>query len=234
LPGEESLEAERGLAYIPNLDQYYLKAETLRLFARFEPEQLAKSQFSSFPITNRAALGVSIDDDYSSSIVFSSSAGKAIGAEFSGNIAAFLLGDIEGAYSKSVVGVAKGNEYVSWQNDEFVDIDSFAKNSDSIDANQNEWYFPLRMLIDIAKYDIRLEQTPNYVPTREVDVPTLAVGAGRGLVRSLDGFSAYTNVRVGSQFALYIIPKFTHLDMTRAKDNPLVTLFKIWLEKQSK
>ncbi len=230
VPGEDSLDSETGLAYLPNLEYYYLKAQTLRLFAKYKPDDLAKPEFSSFPITNRAALGVSIDDDYSSSIVFSSSAGKAIGAEFSGNIAPFLLGDVEGAYSKSVVGVAADSEYVSWQNDEFVDVDYYAKIADSKFANQNEWYFPLRLLLDMSKYELSLEHTPNYVATKEVDVPTLAIGAARGLVRNIDGFSSYSNIRLGSQFSLFVVPSFTHLDIIRAKDNPVVSLFKIWLE----
>ncbi len=231
LPGEESLKSESALPYMPNLEYSYLKSEVLKLYARYKPNDMAKAEFYDFPITNRAALGASIDDDYSSSIVFSTSAGRALGAEFSGNVAALLLGDIEGVYSKSLVGVAKDSDFVTWQNDEFVDIDSLAKNSVSKIANQHEWYFPLRLLLDISKNDIALEHSPNYIPNKDVKAPTLAIGAGRGLVRNLDGFLAYTNTRLDSQFSLFIIPNFTHLDMIRAENNPVVSLFKIWLER---
>jgi hypothetical protein len=64
-----------------------------------------------------------------------------------------------------------------------------------------------------------------------VTTPTLAVGAKRGLVTSLDAFSAYSNARVGSPFSAYIIPDFTHLDIVQAEENPLVIFFQRWLEQ---
>ena len=231
IPGKTSTKQERGDAILPNMEPYYFKRELLQLYARFRPNELAKPAFFSYPITNRAALGVSIDDDYSSSIVFSSSVGHAINAKYSGNIAAVLLGDWDGIYSKSVVGVADGFDFVDWQKGENSDLDIIAKYSSMKDFGNNEWYFPLRLFIDMLPHELGLEHSQGFVPNKEVNTATLAVGASRGLVRTIDGFSAYTNSRVGSQFSLYVVPGFTHFDIIQAKNNPAISLFKIWLSK---
>jgi len=230
LPGKTSSEQERGDAVLPNMELYYLKREVLNLYTRYEPDKLSKAGFFSFPLTYRAALGLTIDDDYSSSIVFSSSVGHALNAEYSGNIAPVLLGDWDGIYSKSVVGVADGFDYVDWQKGENSDIDIIAKYSSMKYFGMNEWYFPLRLFIDMLPHEIGLEHSRGFVPNKEVTTATLAIGGARGLVKSIDGFSAYTNSRIGSQFSLYVIPGFTHFDMIQADNNPTVSLFKIWLE----
>jgi hypothetical protein len=64
-----------------------------------------------------------------------------------------------------------------------------------------------------------------------VTAPTLAIGSRRGLVSSLDGFSAYSNMRASAFFSSYVIPGFTHLDIVTAHENPVVPLFNRWLEQ---
>jgi hypothetical protein len=64
-----------------------------------------------------------------------------------------------------------------------------------------------------------------------VEVPTLAVGAERGLVTTTDGFSAYSNLRASSFFSTYVVPGFAHLDLLTARDNPLVPLLGRWLAR---
>ena len=78
---------------------------------------------------------------------------------------------------------------------------------------------------------MRLENTPGFIPNSLVTTPTLAVGAGCGLVTSLERFSAYSNARIGSAFSSYIIPDFTHLDIVQAQVNPLVAFVQRWLEQ---
>jgi hypothetical protein len=84
-----------------------------------------------------------------------------------------------------------------------------------------------------GQFDVRLENTPGFIPNRLVTTPTLAVGAGRGLVTNLERFSAYSNTRIGSPFSAYIIPDFTHLDIVQAQENPFVPMFQRWLEQLS-
>ena len=76
----------------------------------------------------------------------------------------------------------------------------------TVDTNFNEWYFPIRLLLDMARIDLNLRDEPGFVPNSEVNTPTLAVGASRGLVSTLDGFSAYNNARASVFFSPYVLP----------------------------
>jgi len=76
-----------------------------------------------------------------------------------------------------------------------------------------------------------LENVEGFKVTSEVRVPTLAIGAGRGLVQELDVFSAYTNERAGSLISSYIVDDFTHLDIMCAEVNPVTPLVLGWLEQ---
>jgi len=98
--------------FIPLNPKEYVKSAAVALLARFEPEGL--SPFYDFPITNRAVLGVNVDDSFELSTVFGASVGDIKDASLAGNIIPVLLdGDI-GVYSKTVDGVADGAEIVKW------------------------------------------------------------------------------------------------------------------------
>jgi pimeloyl-ACP methyl ester carboxylesterase len=235
IAGTESLQAHKGSPYFTFglTPDFHAKREVVALEAHLDPEGV--SETFDFPVTNRAALGIQNDDQYISSTVFSSSLGEAVGATFAGNITAVILGGTEGVYSQTVTGVAKGYDSVDWSPgdplDEHSNLAEVAKSWSTLDSNRAEWYFPVRLAIDIGQYDVRLEDTPGFIPNRLVTTPTLAVGAGRGLVTSLERFSAYSNARIGSAFSIYIIPDFTHLDIVQAQNNPLVAFFQRWLEQ---
>ena len=236
LPGTEQLRQGEGAPYLTFgvNPRYNAGRETLALLAQLAPDDLAPAGFYSFPLTNRAALALTEDDSYAPSVVFSSSIGQATGATFGGNLTAALLG-WDGIYSSTVSGTAPGAARVGWQGgDPLKDVSTL---EDVVRAwtrpysNRSEWYFPLRLALDIAQYNLLLEDEAGFVPTAQVRTPTLAVGAGRGLVTSLEGFSAYSNARFGSLFSSYVIPYFTHLDIVQATSNPLVPLFGVWLEQ---
>ena len=219
--------------FIPVNPREYVRSATVALLARFDPEGL--SPFYDFPITNRAVLGVSIDDSFEVSTVFGASVGDIKDASLSGNIIPVLLdGDI-GVYSKAVNGVAEGAEKVTWNSTlagkEVCDIDQFAYNHSNELGNYNEWYFPVELMLDIAGYSMTLEDAEGFRATADVRVPTLQIGAERGLVQELDIFAAYNNLRVGSLISSYVVDDFTHLDIMCAQVNPATTIVLGWLEQ---
>ena len=219
--------------FIPQTPKEYVRSASVALLARFEPEGL--SPFFDFPITNRAAFGVGIDDSFEVSTVFGASVGDIQDASLTGNLLPVLLdGDI-GVFSKMVDGVAQGAEKVTWnttlEGKEVCDIDQFAHNHSNPLGNYNEWYFPVELMLDIAGYSMTLEDVDGFKATSEVQVPTLAIGAERGLVQDLDVFSAYNNLRAGSLMSKYVLDDFTHLDIMCAEVNPATTIVLGWLEQ---
>ncbi len=219
-------------AFSPKL---YARSEAKALLALLEPLELAPPGLEDFPATNRAVLGLSRDDQYGPSPIFSVSIGDAVGATFDGNLVAVLLDGWEGVYSKSVAGVADGYAYVDWTPGdgarERTDLGTFVRAWALPETNYSEWYFPVRLLIDTLALDVTLADEPGFVPNAEVPTPTLVLGASRGLLPSLDGFAAYAAARVGSPFSSVILPGLTHADVTTARDNPAVPIFARWLSR---
>lgn len=238
-PGSESdalvdLQSVTGLnTYLPLIDEEFIFRSVLGLLARFDPEGL--SPFYEFPVTNRAAFGVVYDDNFETSTAFGVSLGDIRDANLSGNIIPFILDGAIGAYSKSLVGIVEGAEKVSWNTTlsgtEACDIDSFAEYHSNQDINQNEWYFPVELMRDIAAYDMTLEGRDNFIAMTEVNVPTLAIGAERGLVQTLDIFSAYANLRAGDFLSMVIVEDFVHGDILCAEENPATAIVLGWLEQ---
>lgn len=237
IAGTESLEAGRGSPYLTFAasPQVFARRDVLGLLASLRPEELAPEGLYPFPLTNLAALGLSEDDQYSSSTVFSSSWGQALGAKTAGNITAVILGGSEGFRSQTVIGVAEGFDYVDWEagdaSRERSSIAEVASLSAQLATNSNEWYFPLRLAFDIGEKNLRLENEKGFVANSEVKTPTLAIGAGRGLMTSVDKFSAYQNARPGSAFSTYVLPGLTHFDIVQTLKSPVVSLFNLWLEQ---
>lgn len=232
IPGLEGLSEGRGSPYLSFgfTPQFFARREAMAMLARFKPDELFPGDVYSFPLTNRAAVGIGESNLYGPSTVFSSSLGKAKNATFSGNLTAVILAGRQGIYSQSVTGVADGYDFVDWDKEGAIsDIDEVVKSWSNAYTNRSEWYFPVRLALDIGEYDVSLEKAPGFLPNRLVTVPTLALGAERGLCQNLEAFSAYSNARVGSLFSSYIIPNFTHLDMVQAEDNPLVGIVQAWL-----
>ena len=237
VPDVAQLEAGQGnpyftLAFNP---QSYAKSEAKALLARFAPRALTPEGLYNYPITNFAAAGLGVDDRYEFSPAFGASVGEPVGATFDGNLIAFLSEGAKGARSRSVSGVAEGYDAVRWERGdpsvERTDLNTLIRAEVNMDTNFNEWYFPIRLLLDMARIDLNLGDEPGFVPNSEVNTPTLAVGASRGLVPTLDGFSAYNNARASVFFSPYVLPGLTHIDIVTAEDNPMVPLFGRWLEQ---
>ncbi len=238
IASKSDLEAGRGDPYmVQGFDPTSAaQTEVVALLARFAPDALSPGGFVDYPATNRAVAGILDDDQYGFSSVFSASLGEVTDATFAGNLFAVLLDGSQGMRSSTVTGVVEGSSFVDWTRGdperEVTDLNAYVRSKSSADTNSSEWYFPLRLGLDIIQLDVTLDDTPNFVPTNDVPTPTLAVGAGRGLVRSFEDFSAYGAARgIGARFSAYIIDGFTHSDIIAAEQNPVVPLTLQWLEQ---
>ncbi len=234
VPSLANLLAGKAVPYLgPGLvPQRIVRSGVIAMLARLRPHALAPERLVDYPITNFALAGVDADDTYSELPTFTPQLGEAVHARTSGFIVPFLLEGHYGARSRSVVGVAPGYRAVTWSRGdppEPTDLTSYIDSVTGRYTDRAEWYFPARLLIDISALSVDLRHTPGFEPTADVHVPTLALGAGRGMVRNLDGFSAYSDARLGSPIAAYIVPGLTHIDLVTATRAPVVTLFERWL-----
>lgn len=235
LPDASGFDAGRGPPYLPvgSGPAFYAEGDALTLLAALAPEE--QSPHTRIPMTNRALLGLRTDRDFVASPLFTATVGEPVGATYGGNLVAFLLSGLTSVQSRSVAGVADGFDLVRWSPGDLAreptDLDTFARSLVLPQTNANEWYFPLRLLIDMSALNLDLTGVPNFVSHSAVEVPTLAVGAERGLVTTTDGFSAYSNLRASSFFSTYVVPGFAHLDLLTARDNPLVPLLGRWLAR---
>lgn len=235
VPTVEDLLAGRASPFIDLLitPTFSIERAVVAHYARYLPDELAPARLAPFPITNLALAGLSSDDDYGIAPIFSASVGEAVDADFDGNVLALLLTGSDGLASRSVSGVAEGAEFVSWgpgdPEKERTDLESLVSSWIHPETDYLEWYFPTRLGLDVTLIDPELERRDGFAPAERVTVPTLAIGAGRGLVTSLDDFRGYINTRLGSPIASYVLPEMTHIDIVAARDNPAVAIFRLWL-----
>jgi hypothetical protein len=234
-PSVQELEAGTGAPYSNAVisPRYQIEREVAALLALLAPESAAPLGLARLPMSNRALVGVRNDDEYGPVPIFSASLGHAAGAVFDGNLGAVILGGLEGLRSRSVAGVAPGHARVDWSagdpERERTDLDSYIRSWTLPETNFTEWYFPLRLALDMTLLDPALEDVPGFLPNRFVTVPTLALGAGRGLVTSLNGMRTYANIRYGSPITAYVLPGLTHVDMISARANPVVPILQRWI-----
>ncbi len=214
----------------------YLEHVVAAVYAALRPDELAPPDLSRYPVTNRARAGILADDEYAVTPIFSASVGEAVGARFAGNLTAFVLTGADGARSRTVVGVADGAEYVDWSagdpTREVTDLDDVIAGFLDPESDVREWYFPLRLGVDLASLDPRLERAPGFVPMERIELPALAIGAGRGLITSPAGFQSYVNTRPGAPIAVTVVPGLTHYDIVMARANPVVPIVLRWLRSE--
>jgi len=159
-----------------------------------------------------------------------------VGARLAGNLIAFLLTGADAARSRSVVGVADGAEHVDWSagdpSREVTDLDDVIAGFLDPESDVREWYFPLRLAVDLASLDPRLEAACGFVPMERIELPALAIGAGRGLITSPNGFQSYVNTRPGAPIAVTVVPGLTHYDIVMARANPTIPIVLRWLRSE--
>jgi hypothetical protein len=233
VPSIAALESGRASPYLgPGIvPQRIVRAAVVAAYALERPDALAPPELADFRVSTLALAGIEADDSYVELPTFAPSLGEATDAVTSGYALPFLLEGAFGARSRTVTGVAPGADRVGWtagDPPEATDLRAYLRTVDGPLTDRAEWYFPARLLIDLSVLRVDLEAAPGFVPTASVRVPTLAIGAGRGMIRDLDGFDAYANARLGSSLTRYIVPGVTHIDLVTARSAPVVVLFQRW------
>jgi len=210
----------------------FARRQGAALLALLAPDEPAPAHASDIPFTNLAFAGRLHDDQYGALRPFQASLGIATNAELDGNLSAFILGGHWSARSASIVGVAPGAERVGWAAGdprlERTDaLEYYALWSDPV-SDPSEWYMPTALLLDLAQLPPDLRGLDRFEPMRSVNVPTLAVGSDRGLLRGVESFAGYADQRLGTPFSVTILSGLTHADLLSARDNPLVPLLARW------
>lgn len=232
LPDAVRLRQGEGRPYA-GIGQYHpsslAERSALNLIAHLDPDGLAPEAAVPYPATNEAALGIRYSERYAVSTAFGATLGEAVNADVRGNLAAFLVSGPDGARNASIAGPA-GEGPVGWaRGDAPVDPRTLARSWSYARTDADEWYFPSRLAADLVAADVSLEDDDRFLPNREVSLPTLVVGAGRGLVSNERALAAYQSERLGYDLTTAVVPGYTHLDVLWADDNPVVAILERWL-----
>lgn len=232
LPDAAALQRGEGRPWV-RVGQYgpseLARRGTFNLMAHLDPHGRAPPEAVDFEATNEAALGLRYSTRYGLSTAFGATLGEPVDAVTAGNLAAFVISGPQGASSRSVVGPA-GESPVRWERgDAPVSVAAIARSWAHSASDGYEWYFPSRLAVDVVAGDVALRDDQRFVPNAQVTLPTLIIGAGRGLVQSERQLAAYRAERLGYDLTAAIIPEYTHLDVLWADDNPVVALIDRWL-----
>lgn len=240
LPTREALETGRANPWWSDGQggARFARWQASALLARIEPDATLGPPLSPYPVSALAFAGILLDDQYGALTPLSPSLGEVTGAELDGNLTAAILGGRWSLRAASVVGVADGAERVDWVRGdprlERTDIDEYLDGWTHPMSDPEEWYTPAAMLLDLARLTPDLVDEPGFVPTRQVTVPTLAIGSDRGLLRDADAFAGYVEQRLGSQVSVAMLTGLTHADLLAADVNPVVPLLARWLSLLSR
>jgi pimeloyl-ACP methyl ester carboxylesterase len=230
-PGTRALENGTATPYFNALgfDPLGLsKLSAASLLANFDPNGDSPGGIVPYPASNLAAGLVAGDDNYSPISIFSISAGRATNAQVAINGLGIILGS--GLKTLEVTGVAPGERRVEWQSPaqddpvEVTDPLDFARRFYTPNGDFQEWYFPLRLSLDISAAGL---ESPAWATTlhvrhvAETKLPTLAAIAGRGIVTAPNAFKPL-EAKTGQTIEKKYLPGYTHLDVLAARANPLV------------
>ncbi|WP_337845435.1 alpha/beta fold hydrolase [Thermus sp.] len=163
--------------------------------------------FGPHRATREARALLRVDDDYSLFPLFAVSVGQAWAREgFS------LLGLLQGRLVRTVRGPREG--VIRWQDTgEATDPRAFLRAFAQEGTGFSEWYFPLRLLLEIGGYP---EVLPGLRP-RTLPYPVLGLGAGRGLLPWAEGFRL-PELFPRTPTRTEVLPGLTHLDLLTERE----------------
>ncbi|WP_117237161.1 alpha/beta hydrolase [Thermus sediminis] len=180
-------------------------AEAEAYLAARRPEEPVP--FGPYRATREARALLRVDDHYSLFPVFSVSVGRAWARE-----GLSLLGLLQGQLVLTVRGPRDG--LIRWRDTrEATDPRAFLRAFARPETGFSEWYFPYRLLLEIAGHPYAL---PDLRP-RPLPYPVLALGAGRGLIPEARGFRL-EEAFPGTPAEVRILPGLTHLDLLTERE----------------
>ncbi len=242
VPGVDALEQGRVKPYLafPTLNPTLIRGLSVAmLLARFRPNERASLPIAPtypLPLTNEAAVGMALDDNAQLNFALRARLGLPDGAF---TLAPDPFGRSRGLVVLSSLRPHPGRELVGWRNGpevgEPTDLRELVFAALDEERDFSEWYFPLRLLLDVAAV-VRMEPSPltrrigRVGPPRTVEVPMLSIGAGQGILRHPWVHRLFLN-RTGSRdVTVEILPEAAHLDVVTARSNPAVPLILRWVE----
>ena len=199
------------------------------LLASLDPNGDSPGGIVAYPASNLAAGLVTGDDNYAPVSIFSVSSGRALNAEVAINGLAVVFAGLPGLRTLTVTGVAVGSSRVEWQSPlpsestEVTDPLDFATRFVTRQGDFQEWYFPVRLSLDIGASGLESPKWAQNLRVRHVagtKLPTLAVIAGRGIVTAPNAFKALED-KTGLVVQKLVLPNYTHLDILAARFDTL-------------
>ncbi len=231
-PGVKALEAGAATPFFSALGFDPLGLSRLSaaaLLASIDPDGDSPGGIVDYPASNLAAGLVTGDDNYAPVGIFSVSAGRAVNAQVAINGLAVVANGLSGLRTLTVTGVAAGSSRVEWRSpqptdrSELTDPLDFAARFSTDISDFQEWYFPVRLSLDIAASGLESPSWAQSLRVRHVadtKLPTLAVIAGRGILTAPNAFlalEAKTGIAIDKRF----LPGHTHLDVLSARYDTL-------------
>ncbi|APD10304.1 MULTISPECIES: alpha/beta fold hydrolase [Thermus] len=220
LPGLEDLLSGRAspVFRLPGLSPRDLAlAEAEAFLAGKRPEEPVP--FGPYRATREAKALLRVDDHYSPFPLFSVSAGRAWARE-----GLSLLGLLQGRLTLTVRGPRAGP--IRWRDTgEATDPRAFLKAFAREETGFSEWYFPYRLLLEVAGYPyVRPDLKPRPLP-----YPVLALGAGRGLVDRPEAFRL-PELFPETPSKAQVLPGLTHLDLLTEREGRTARALRDYLE----
>ncbi|WP_291425706.1 alpha/beta hydrolase [Deinococcus sp.] len=204
-----------------------------RLAVHAPTAQAPQSSLALWPMTNQAAAMIKMDARYSLVPFLTLNSGHATNVNEAGRLLPRLLGSNGGL---RITGPKDPHVLIGWQDDPdaLTASQTFLTGFSNALGDGSEWYFPMRLVLDVAAAGIDTtgtafqEELP-VIHNREVNLPVLGIAAGSGVAREKD-FKTYVAARPGD-LTFRSLPGAAHLDILTAKSDQVAGWIVDWLSQ---
>ncbi|GAA5502864.1 hypothetical protein Dxin01_02611 [Deinococcus xinjiangensis] len=206
-------------------------AAQARLAAQ-HPYATAPAQgFLGWPATNLAAAMTTISQRYARIPFLAVTAGRATNAKETPSLLPRLIG---GRDTQSLVGPQDPQQPIGWQLDSsaLTNPFDFVRRFWNPLSDATEWYFPWRLVLDVAAARTDTRGTPyeNILPvwhSAAVTLPVLGIAASEGVTNEND-YRRYASAHL-QNLTTHTLKEAAHLDMTFASGDQVARWIVDWL-----